>query len=280
VKLLVKFAKTRNLSIKGATMRKTTLFAAALLLVSAVPVLSQTTTLYDGTSNVTPDSSPWGWTFAGIGTVTPPGGTGATKLDTTANDLFQAGYATIAPGGLYRTLGYNVRFDIKVVSENHSNPSADKNADSLADRSGVSVIVLGNDKKGVELAFWQTNVWTQSDTFLHSLSEDATFNTTAAGTGIAGLISYNLVVGGNSYSLFANGGVSPILTGSLHDYSASPNPYQTPNFLFVGDDTTSARGSFQFSRFDVTSAPEPGSLAFLATGFLGTAVFAFRKKLR
>jgi hypothetical protein len=270
----------QNLSSKGAKMRNTTLLAAALLLVSSVPLAAQTTTLYDGTSNVTPDSSPWGWTFAGIGTVTPPGGTGATKLDTTAADAFQAGYAMISPTGLYRTLGYNVRFDIKVVAENHSNPSADKNADSLADRSGVSVIVLGNDKKGVELAFWQTNVWTQSDTFLHSVSEDAAFNTTAAGSGVGGLIQYSLVVGGSAYSLFANGGTTPILSGLLHDYSASPNPYQTPNFLFLGDDTTSSRGSFQFSRFDVTSAPEPGSLGFLIAGFMGTTIYAFRNKLR
>ncbi|MEL6209666.1 MAG: hypothetical protein AAFR44_05675, partial [Pseudomonadota bacterium] len=64
-------------------------------------------------------------------------------------------------------------------------------------------------------------------------------------------VQYSLAVQGNSYTLSANG--TAILTGTLQDYTAgntngAPNPYTTSNFIFLGDNTTSARGEFRLNQ--------------------------------
>ena len=76
------------------------------------------------------------------------------------------------------------------------------------------------------------------------------YNTTAANK------TYDLNVVGSTYILLANG--TPILSGPLRDYSSSGTPYNLSNYIFVGDDTTSAAGAFEMSRLAVT-VPEPAS---------------------
>jgi hypothetical protein len=42
-----------------------------------------------------------------------------------------------------------------------------------------------------------------------------------------------------------------VLTGPLRDYTAFKgliSPYQTPDFLFIGDDTHAASGAFRIAR--------------------------------
>ncbi|MEP6756525.1 MAG: hypothetical protein ABJA67_13550 [Chthonomonadales bacterium] len=254
----------------------------AVLSFFAKPALCQTTVLYDGASNVTPSDVSWGWSFAGAGSVTPPGGSGFTGLSTTANDAFQAGYARNTPTALFASLGWNLRFDMQVTAEDHSNPTGDKNADGLSDRGGVSVIALGADHLGVELTFWNNEVWTQeqSPLFVHDTVLDRAFmNTTTTGTGSAGLIRYDLLVNGSSYRLYVNGSSTAAMTGTLKNYTGGPAIYNTPNFLFFGDDTTSARGSFNLSRVAITSAPEPSFWSMLLTSVIGLGgLLAYRRK--
>ena len=62
---------------------------------------------------------------------------------------------------------------------------------------------------------------------------------------------------GDTYTLTAN--AEPLLTGPLRDYSAFagfPDPYETPNFLFLGDNTTSAQARVRL-RFVSVTGTEP-----------------------
>ena len=250
--------------------------AAALLLTlaSARPARAQVV-LYDGALNTDPSAQGWSYqAFPGPGgeTASVSVGGGATTLNTTGANGIQAGYSRIAPFVLDRTTGFTLDFDVKLLSEAHA----------TNDRAGFSLIALSNDKKGIELGFWTDQVWAQNDTPLFTHGESAAFDTTAAGSGAAGTTRYRLSVLGDNYSLFqigAGGAATPLLENKpLRDYSAfvGPiDPYETPNFLFVGDDTTSARGSVQIARFEASPfavVPEPGTLGLLgmagSTGLL------------
>ncbi|MEP7134154.1 MAG: hypothetical protein ABI904_04395 [Chloroflexota bacterium] len=62
---------------------------------------------------------------------------------------------------------------------------------------------------------------------------------------------------GDTYTLTAN--AIPLLTGPLRDYSAFtgfPDPYEAPNFLFLGDNTTSAQARVRL-RFVSVTGTEP-----------------------
>lgn len=252
------------------------------LLMGVCSAQAQTTTvLYDGSSDKKPNESPWNWLFFAPGvTVTAPGGSGATTFDSTSSASYKGGYTLTTSTALDRLAGYTLRFDVRVTQEDHSPASADKNSDGLADRAGFSLIVISSDKKGLELGFWQNEIWPQSDDplFIHDPdAERAFFDTTAGGAGQSGLLRFDLQVLGSSYDLFtvaANGGANPILSGSLRDYTAAPisfpnpNPYIVPNLLFFGDDTTSASAAFKMSYVSLRSGlivnPAPGSVGIVA----------------
>jgi hypothetical protein len=196
-----------------------------------------TTTLYDGALGGTPDTQ--GMLYQALATATTQiFSNGATTLDTTARQADLAGYfgkSTAVPV-LDRTKGYSITFDVQMLSEAHSRTN----------RAGLSLIALSSDTQGIELGFWADHIWAQEDGVaeppdgtLFTHAEDVAFNTTA------GRISYTLAIHGSSYSLAAGG--ASILTGSLRDYRAAsgPNPYSTPNFIFLGDDTSSARAKIR-----------------------------------
>jgi hypothetical protein len=152
----------------------------------------------------------------------------------------------LAPISLDDSIGFDYSFTVRVNSESHSSN----------DRAGFSAIVITSNLTGIELGFWQTDVWAQNVGFTHG--EDAAFDTTS------GLIQYDLLVQGTSYTLYEN--TTALLSGSLRDYSASAiPPYTVANSLFLGDDTTSAKGSFSLSAAGL-SAPEPGAFVLLASG--------------
>lgn len=225
--------------------------------------------LYDASGLAMPHQAPWGWTLGGAGaTVTAPSaGSPFTRLDSTAAMAAQHGWTRLAPFALDNVAGYDVTFDLRVDQESHANN----------DRAGVSVIVLGSDKRGIELSFWTNEVWAQNDSPLFTHGEGAAFDTTAAGSGIGGLRRYRLHVSGGNYTLFAEG--SALFGGALRDYTAFagfPDPYETPNLLWVGDDTTSAGASADFSYFETTAVPEPSTLAMLGIG----AIWLRRRRAR
>lgn len=209
--------------------------------VSASVSPQATPVLYDGALNTPPEAQ--GFVYAELGSATRTTANGATTLDTSATNDTSAGYTvnpSVAPV-LDRLAGYSVLFTAQVITETHAGNH----------RAGFSVTVLSTDTLGIELGFWTDRVWAQAggsapNTFTQA--EGAALNTTT------GLITYTLMVDGDRYSLFADG--QSVLSGALRDYTAfvGPiNPYQIPNFIFLGDNTTSARGSVRFSHVSVTA---------------------------
>ena len=190
----------RPLLIALALLPISTLPPAPIKVIAAAanhPIgLQATTVLYDGALNTgTPDTQ--GFLYL----TNPLSGVQATQtftspvtiLDTTPQRTDYAGY--FAKPTLYapldRARGYQVRFTAQVMAESHVSN----------DRAGFSLLVTSSDKRGIELGFWENEVWAQeggsSQPFTHA--EGAVFTTTT------GLIEYRLSVMGNSYTLAANG---------------------------------------------------------------------------
>ena len=131
---------------------------------------------------------------------------------------------------LNRADGFQLTFDLRVISENHG---------SNNDRAGFSLILLSEDLYGLEIAFWENEIWVQegnSNLFVHA--EGVPYVTTLA------LTTYDLTFIDDTYLLAANG--VPLLSGNLRQYTdwiapfGLPDPYEQANQLFLGDDTTSA----------------------------------------
>jgi hypothetical protein len=198
----------------------------------AQPLCTSTVALYDGAQGGTPETQGMLYQSFAV-SATQTFSESATLLDTSGRLADYAGFVAnpaLTPA-LDRTSGYTLTFHLELLAEQHNN----------ADRAGFSLIALSSDTRGIELAFWSDQVWVQDDgdaeppsgtLFTHA--EGSPFDTTAP-------ITYTLAIHGDSYSLAAGG--APILNGALRDYSAfvGPiDPYETPNFIFVGDDTSSA----------------------------------------
>jgi len=118
-----------------------------------------------------------------------------------------------------------------------------------------------SDLEGVEIAFWTNEIWTQLDSPLFTHGEGAAFDTTI------GPVQYDLAIQGDSYSLYSGG--SNILQGALRNYSAHTNPvYSMTDFLFFGDDTSSAAGVSELAYIEVLNyaVPEPATLLLLGVG--------------
>jgi hypothetical protein len=223
--------------------------------------------LYNGSLGTSPDAQGW-LKFNTDGTSVPLTAGGTTSFNTTATQTERGGFSNYnlifpvngAFPSLNRTTGYTVSLDMKVLAESHQS----------TDRSGVGLIVLSSDLMGVELEFWSNEVWVQSGSDFHH-AEGAAFNTTAANT------TYDVAIHGSTYDVFANGNATPLLSGNLRSYSAFGLPYTLPNFMFLGDDTTSASGAFEFSRLALT-VPEPAaSVAIFLIG-LGTLRARHRRR--
>ena len=176
-----------------------------------------------------------------------------TLFDTTLPDNSVKGGFSRFDQPLSRVAGFSLGFTMKLDSETHDGLNG-------PDRSGVSVIAITSDLMGIELGFWSDRVWAQSGPGF-TKAEEGLFNTTAA------LTNYSLQVAGTNYQLLANG--TPVVSGLLRNYSSFGAPYNLPNFLFFGDDTTSARGSFRTSRVTLGGvAPEPSTIGLLVLGGL------------
>lgn len=236
-----------------------------LLVVLTLPTTrAKAVTLYDGSLGTSPSAQ--GWVYADEPLLTSSAfqtvGSSDITLDTTAVTNDKAGYFARTPLGapltiihpgmitLDRTTGYTVNFTAQVLSETHIS----------TDRAGLSIIALSSDLQGIEIGLWEDTAFAQDDSpTLFVKDESAAIDTTAS------LIDYALTIVGSSYSLAANG--SPLLSGSLRDYSAHSNTvYSTPSFLFLGDNTTSAQAAFKLSHVSIDVLPEPSSMALLLAG--------------
>jgi hypothetical protein len=215
------------------------------------PGNENTLVLYNAASGVVPSETLMDFTDFPPGAASLSYSDGATALDTSlsGNDTF-AGWVSgqaLTPGfpSLDRGTGFQVNFTLQVENESHTNNN----------RAGFSVILLDQDAKGIELAFWENEIWAQTDDrtgglFTHG--EGVTYPTT-------GLTEYQVSIVGDTYTLKANS--EQLLTGPVRDYSkfdGFPDPYETPNFLFWGDDSTTAAAGVKL-RFASVSGSEPVS---------------------
>lgn len=229
----------------------------------------KTLVLYDAALGGIPDEALMDFTDF------PPGAASQTYVDsTTVMDTTVSGSDTFAgwvsskavtPGFpiLERTVGVQVNFALRVESEVHTRNN----------RAGFSVIILDKDARGIELSFWENEIWAQNDNntgglFTHG--EGAAFPTTAS------LTDYQVTILGDTYTLTVNS--LPLLSGPVRDYSAFegfPDPYETPNFLFWGDDTTSAQARVRLGFASVTGTepvlPTPTAAGTATSSPLPTA---------
>ncbi len=197
-----------------------------------------TTILYDSSLGTLPSEQNFSWQALSL---QPPFLTLASETYSTSVTVFSstsqlddyAGYTvsqTVVPT-LSRATGFQLTFDLRVISENH---------DSNNDRAGFSIILLSEDLHGIEMAFWQDEIWVQegNGTQLFTHAEGVPYDTTAA------LTIYKLTIFNDSYLLAANDML--LLNGNLRQYTdwtppfSLPDPYEQPNQLFLGDDTSSA----------------------------------------
>ena len=205
--------------------------------------------LYDASSGRIPDSSLMSFADFPFGITSPVYDENATALDTTISgkESFAGWVSSIATTigfpVLDRTAGVQVNFTVQVESEAHTRDT----------RSGFSVIVLDKDKKGIELSFGENEIWAKSDDStggLFTRGEDIAFAATD-------MTEYQVTLSGDTYALTAN--AQPLLSGPIRDYSAFdgfPDPYETPSFLFFGDNTTAAQARIRL-RFVSITGSEP-----------------------
>lgn len=269
----------------------TATLTSTFLLLGSTSASALTTVLYNGSTGTLPDSQGWGRLSSPPGTATASGG--GMLLDTSADFGIRDGYAR-NDTALNRNTGFNFRFDLRLLSESrNSSASNNTGTDSIDDRAGLSMIVLSSDRRGIELGFWTNRIWAQEDGLVKadpvtrvnpatsptgsrfSQAEGVAFDTQSS------LNQYDLTILGNSYFLYANGNYgSPLLSGRLRDYTPEAAAfgvagavYATPDFVYFGDNTTSARGSFQLNQVAYSSTPIP----FAFNPLFGFGVFGLSR---
>jgi len=221
-------------------------------------------TLYDAGLGTLPEAQGWTYGAFGLGITKSLSGN-SVLLDTSSQSGNQAGWSRIAAPPLDRSRGFTLLFTAQLNAEAHLNNN----------RAGFSVIVLGSDTNGIELAFWTNTIFAQDgppNLFVHA--EDVAFATTGH------FVDYALTMVGSNYVLRANG--SPILSGPVRDYtsfSGPISPYRSPNFIFFGDDTTSAGASVNVSRLALVrppllAMPAPGVVSWVGISNLSYRVEA------
>ncbi len=163
--------------------------------------------------------------------------------------------------------GFSISFNVAVTNES-----------SQSNRSGFSVIVIGNNKQGVELGFKSGSIFTQNSDFTQgeSVSYDTSIPT-----------NYTLTVNGNNYTLSYG---SQSLTGTTRSYIFNPttsqpalpanyNPYTTANYLFFGDDTDQGSSTFTLGTVTATVPYEfSPSLGILILAGCGSVTQVLKKK--
>ncbi len=244
----------------------------------AFPLISSATvyTLYDETQNNLPDDQDW-LIYANDGSAssTPV----AAGVNLTTDNATSAGFSNsvlspVNPGFpiLDSSIGFTLSFSMQLISESHT---------ANINRAGFSIILLDSNNQGVELGFWTDTIWSQNaDPLFTTKDEEKAFNTTA------GMLAYELTLFDNQYFLTHNETI--LLTGILKDYSAftggpfgSSIPYSLENYLFLGDDTSSAQADVILGRIEISdtalfSIPTPSTLLLIILGLLNLFLFSTR----
>lgn len=222
-----------------------------MLLVNSGNVNGDIVELYDDAQGNLPDDQPWLFyaddSILSGGSAAQNATANGVNLATDAN--VSAGYSNYIPivnnlkNGAFpildRNSGFELNFELQVVSEMHVSN----------DRAGFSVILLAEDSRGIELGFWEDEIWAQNDTPLFTRGESVAFDTTA------GEVDYEVRVVGDQYFLSADGNL--LLSDSLRDYSSFGVPYSLGSYLFLGDNTGSAGANINLGRVTISPIPEP-----------------------
>lgn len=177
----------------------------------------------------------------------------ASGVQLTTDNAVSAGYSNTLPilnvfknpafPTLDRQAGFELAFELQLAAESHLNPH----------RAGFSVTLLASDMRGVELGFWENEIWAQTDNPLFQHGPGIAFDTTQAE------VAYTLRIAGDQFYLSANG--MPLLTSSLRDYSAFGSaPYTLGNYLFLGDNTSSAAATARIGQITLSTVPEPAMM--------------------
>ncbi|MGB3262412.1 MAG: sodium:calcium exchanger, partial [Microcoleus sp.] len=227
--------------------------------------------LYDGSLGNTPSSQNW-LSLTNLNSISPTdtaseilSGNGI-NLNSTAADSIYAGYTNnpLNPSfpPLDRNSGFSLGFNLQIISEARANPN----------QAGFSIIAVTSDRKAIEIGFQRLSttsgrIFAKGDGItpnpgpetngLFLPAENIAYDTNRA-------TNYTLRVLGDNY--FLSDGSDIILTGPLRDYAAFSgdiDPYETPNFLFLGDGTTSAQANINLTgvslltRARIRFAPNP-----------------------
>lgn len=251
----------------------TTALTSAFLLFGATKS-SALAVLYNGSAGNSPTAQGWSRpsplgseSFSGGGTVLNTNGTGTTFG-------IMDGYGrTLSSTPLNATTGFNLRFDLRLLDEARSSSASNNTGtDTTDDRAGLSILVVSSvASRAIELGFWTNRIWAQQDGPVKADPTSASTGTRftqAEGVSFdtqSQVNRYDLTFLGSNYFLYVNGNYgTPLLTGRLRDYTpeATAFPlagavYGVPNTVFIGDNTTSARGSFQLNRVEYSPTPVP-----------------------
>lgn len=230
-----------------------TLLALAIFPLLFVPtVFSAPATLYDGSLGTLPTSQFWPYGVDPAASTIPVMQNDAVVMDSTGPTADSSGFFTFTTQhpalfqSLDRNVGFTVWVEAQLISESHVSN----------DRAGYGVIVLSNDLSGIELGFWENEIWAQefvdgdtSQQFTHAEGTDA--SPTAART------LYSIWVRSDLYRLYVDGQFR--LIGPVRNYSSFGAPYNQANFIFFGDNTSSAEAVSATAKVAV-SIHAPGDL--------------------
>jgi hypothetical protein len=261
--------------------------AVGITLANSLSVSAATIRLYEPGVGLTPNTSnadggPYlVFGQSGGGTQTSLDGAGTnlnTTLNTTNPNATAAGYSNrgviigipATPGAfvngafprLDRTTGYTLSFNAAIVSESSASP----------DRAGFSVIALSSDAQGIEIGFSPSNGVIFAQNFNFTQGESFVIESLPAA-------NYDLAILGSIYTLSAN--KTQILTGNLRSYNPTAlfNPYQTPDFIFLGDDTSQARANVNLGAVSLTTTAVPFEFS-PALGLVAIGAWAIAKKIK
>lgn len=167
---------------------------------------------------------------------------------------------------LDRFLGFTLRFQLQLLTET---------AESK-DQEGFSLILICNDKKGLEFGFRMNEIRVRDDNPDFTAGETATLDT-------ASLTLYSLVIQGSGYKLYADSDSlkEPILSGRLRDYTAYqnaffPDIYNTSDFLFFGDNSAVAGAEINLASVSVRIHKKRGDINGDDNIGMDDAVLAFQ----
>jgi len=201
----------------------------------------ETWILYDASNGTNPDEQGWTYlsNFFGQSQADRYTENGVHRLNTMRNIAEMAGYFGINHphiGKLDRQQGFSLQLNLRILDD----------VSTSENRGGFSVIALSNDLSGVEVVFRMDTIWVYTESF--DIAELSGFDTAT------GFRDYSISVKNNNYEITV--GDEPVFTGPLRDYSGFGTPYNIPNFIFFGDNTSRSGADIEITRITLQKPGE------------------------